>query len=85
MNPDAQPGPCDDAGDAPDTDWSDLAQALIASRYSVAPKRLVAPGPDATQLQQLVEAAATAPDSSAFDISFTACNLSSKAKAWHSL
>ena len=36
--------------------------ALIQSRHSVAPKRLHAPGPDAAQLQQLVEAAATAPD-----------------------
>jgi nitroreductase len=48
----------------PDDDPSlaDLALALIGSRYSVAPKRLFAPGPDEMQLQQLVEAAACAPD-----------------------
>ena len=43
-------------------DWSDLAQALITTRYSVAPKRLQAPGPSDEQLLQLVQAAATAPD-----------------------
>jgi nitroreductase len=43
-------------------DWAELALALIGSRYSVAPRKLVAPGPSPAQLQQLVEAAATAPD-----------------------
>ncbi|EHR72330.1 nitroreductase [Burkholderiales bacterium JOSHI_001] len=43
-------------------DWSDLALALINSRYSVAPKRLQAPGPSEEQLLQLVQAAASAPD-----------------------
>lgn len=38
------------------------ALALITSRYSVSPKRLIAPGPDAEQLQSLVEAAGCAPD-----------------------
>jgi nitroreductase len=45
-----------------DPDWADLAQALINSRYSVAPKRLQAPGPNDDELLQLVQAAATAPD-----------------------
>ena len=43
-------------------DWAELAQALISSRYSVAPKRLQAPGPTEEQLLQLVQAAASAPD-----------------------
>ncbi|MBI5259980.1 MAG: nitroreductase family protein [Burkholderiales bacterium] len=43
-------------------DVAAFTQALIGSRYSVAPKHLHAPGPDAAQLQRLVEAAATAPD-----------------------
>lgn len=40
----------------------ELALALITSRHSVAPKLLVAPGPDAAQLLGLLEAAACAPD-----------------------
>jgi len=39
-----------------------LVLALIGTRHSVAPKRLQAPGPDADQLRQMVEAAACAPD-----------------------
>lgn len=39
-----------------------LASQLMASRQTVLPKRLVAPGPDAAQLQQLFQAAAAAPD-----------------------
>lgn len=35
---------------------------LIHSRTHVAPKRLVAPGPDAAQLQTILEAACAAPD-----------------------
>ena len=38
-------------------DLASLSQALITSRHSVSPKRLAAPGPDARQLQALVEAA----------------------------
>jgi nitroreductase len=41
---------------------ADLALALIQSRHSVAPKRLVAPGPTLAQLQHFAEAAACAPD-----------------------
>ena len=39
-----------------------LADALITGRFSVSPKRLVAPGPSAVQLQHMVEAAGCAPD-----------------------
>lgn len=39
-----------------------FAQVLIASRQNISPKHLVAPGPDATQLEALFEAAAAAPD-----------------------
>ena len=51
----------------PDTedDSADLATlvlALIGSRHSVAPKRLLAPGPSPAQLLQMVDAAACAPD-----------------------
>jgi len=46
----------------PTSDLADLSLALITSRFSVSPKRLVAPGPSAAQLQTLVEAAGCAPD-----------------------
>ncbi|MEK7345047.1 MAG: nitroreductase family protein [Pseudomonadota bacterium] len=39
-----------------------LAGQLMASRQTVLPKRLVAPGPDAAELAQLFQAAAAAPD-----------------------
>ena len=42
-------------------DWAQV-QALITSRRHVAPKRLVAPGPDDAQLQCLLTLAAAAPD-----------------------
>ena len=38
------------------------ASQWIASRQTVLPKRLVAPGPDAAELEQLFQAAAAAPD-----------------------
>mgnify|MGYP001026496511 FL=1 len=38
------------------------ARALIHTRQTVLPKRLLEPGPDTGQLQQLFEAAAAAPD-----------------------
>ena len=44
------------------TELADFALALLTSRYSVSPKRLVVPGPSAAQLQSLVEAAGCAPD-----------------------
>ena len=47
---------------AADADPSGIVQALITGRFSVSPKRLVAPGPSDAQLQQLVEAAGCAPD-----------------------
>ncbi|RYF36307.1 MAG: nitroreductase, partial [Comamonadaceae bacterium] len=39
-----------------------FAAALIQSRRTVLPKRLLEPGPDARQLAQILEAAAAAPD-----------------------
>ena len=43
------------------SDGAALLQALL-SRHSVGPKHLVEPGPDAAQLQQMVEAALRGPD-----------------------
>ncbi len=43
-------------------DLAGLVLALIGSRQSVMPKRLLAPGPDDGQLRQMVDAAACAPD-----------------------
>lgn len=40
----------------------DFVQTLIHSRQHVAPRRLVEPGPSATQLQTILAAAAAAPD-----------------------
>lgn len=45
-----------------ESDLGAVVLALISGRYSVSPKRLVDPGPDAEQLQALVEAAGCAPD-----------------------
>lgn len=41
---------------------TDALGALIAARCNVTPKRLAEPGPDARQLEQLLHAAAAAPD-----------------------
>jgi len=46
----------------PENDCTAWALTLIRTRQTVLPKRLVAPGPDAAQLQLLFEAAAAAPD-----------------------
>lgn len=47
----------------PDTTTTALwARTLIHTRQTVLPKRLLAPGPDPAQVQQLFEAAAAAPD-----------------------
>jgi nitroreductase len=46
----------------PEADPGELARALITGRFSVSPKRLVAPGPNTLQLQHMVEAAGCAPD-----------------------
>ena len=40
----------------------DTVLEAISSRHSVSPKRVVAPGPDRTQLMQIIGAAAAAPD-----------------------
>lgn len=45
-----------------DTNTADFAAALIHARRTVLPKRLAAPGPDARQLDRILEAAAAAPD-----------------------
>lgn len=51
------------ASTTPDTTTTALwVRTLIHTRQTVLPKRLLAPGPDAAQLQQLFEAAAAAPD-----------------------
>jgi nitroreductase len=51
------------ATETPDTSTTALwARTLIHTRQTVLPKRLLAPGPDTEQLQQLFEAAAAAPD-----------------------
>jgi len=41
---------------------SETAQALIHSRQNISPRRLTEPGPSPTQLAQLFDAAAAAPD-----------------------
>jgi nitroreductase len=41
---------------------ADLAQALIQTRQTLLPKRLLAPGPDAAQTRRILAAAAHAPD-----------------------
>ncbi|MBI2747156.1 MAG: nitroreductase [Burkholderiales bacterium] len=45
-----------------DTELVTTIATLMQSRQTILPKRLVAPGPDAEQLQQILEAAASAPD-----------------------
>ena len=52
----------DPHADDSSADLATLVLSLIGSRHSVMPKRLLAPGPDAAQLLQMVEAAACAPD-----------------------
>lgn len=44
------------------SDWGEWAQTLIQTRQTVLPKRLQSPGPDEAQLQQILMAAAAAPD-----------------------
>ena len=51
-----------DAGSVGTAELASLMLALIGTRQSVAPKRLRAPGPDADQLRQMIDAAACAPD-----------------------
>lgn len=47
---------------AAEADPAQLAAALMQSRQTILPKRLVTPGPDAKQLDMILRAAATAPD-----------------------
>lgn len=48
--------------EATEPEWAQMAADLIHARQTVLPKRLLAPGPDADQLQALLGAAAAAPD-----------------------
>jgi nitroreductase len=60
---DTRNGPAASAeGAVPGAEAWQLAQALIHSRRNVTPRRLVAPGPDCAQLQELLALAAAAPD-----------------------
>ncbi len=45
-----------------ENDLSEFAKALIHSRQNVSPRRLIEPGPSAQQLQDILGAAAAAPD-----------------------
>lgn len=45
-----------------DNETATLTAALMQSRQTILPKRLIAPGPDAVQLAMILSAAATAPD-----------------------
>ena len=47
---------------SPADDPATLTAALMQSRQTILPKRLIAPGPDANQLAMIFKAAATAPD-----------------------
>ncbi len=63
MPPPAAPPTTDElAADDHGADLTSLVLTLIGSRHSVAPKRLQSPGPNRTQLLQMVDAAACAPD-----------------------
>jgi nitroreductase len=55
-------GPPESATTSDGQDLSEFTQLLIASRQNVSPKRLVAPGPDDSQLASIFAAAAAAPD-----------------------
>ncbi len=46
----------------PDLELANSVAALMQARETILPKRLVAPGPSAEQLQQILGAAASAPD-----------------------
>lgn len=50
------------AADVDGSDPATLAAALMQSRQTILPKRLLAPGPDARQLGMILGAAASAPD-----------------------
>lgn len=43
-------------------DLAGMAAALMQSRHTILPRRLIEPGPDAAQLEMIFSAAATAPD-----------------------
>lgn len=45
-----------------ETDWASIISTLMQTRQTILPKRLMEPGPDDAQLQQILLAAASAPD-----------------------
>lgn len=57
-----RPLPAAFEGDGVESECARAAADLIHARQTVLPKRLLAPGPDADQLQALLGAAAAAPD-----------------------
>jgi len=61
MTPGANARPSDAAGQA-GSDMAAMTAALMQARQTILPRRLTAPGPDAAQLDQILQAAATAPD-----------------------
>lgn len=58
----AAPAQRDTADSSSEGHFCEIAQALICSRQNVSPKRLLAPGPSAMQVEGLLSAAAAAPD-----------------------
>lgn len=63
--PDSAPAPRvepAEAGAATEDESSDARLAALLRRRSVSPKRLGAPGPNATQIEQMLQAALCAPD-----------------------
>ena len=61
LNPSSRAQPAAARAGAPD-DVAGLAAALIQSRQTILPKRLGGPGPSASELAQILQAAAHAPD-----------------------
>ena len=57
MNLPAEPAPA-----LADHGLAAMAAALMQSRHTILPKRLIAPGPDAVQLELILSVAASAPD-----------------------
>ena len=58
----APPASVDSRAAPADSELAVLTATLMQSRQTILPKRLVAPGPDAQQLEMILSAAATAPD-----------------------
>lgn len=56
------PKPCEVQDSSVEGNFCEFAQVLIGSRQNVSPKRLLAPGPSAIEIERLLSAAAAAPD-----------------------